>query len=87
MVMARVTDRHREKKTSGNAWWGIMLNESKSNFFFFLLLFGFGHQSPTLTPKPASQPTRNLPPIWPQRPPTPISINIPISSRRGAEYI
>lgn len=86
MVMARVTDRHREKKTSGNAWWGIMLNESKSNFFL-LLLFGFGHQSPTLTPKPASQPTRNLSPIWPQRPPTPISINIPISSRRGAESI
>lgn len=28
MVMARVTDRHREKKTSGNAWWGIMLNET-----------------------------------------------------------
>lgn len=34
MLMARVTDKQREKKGNGNDWWGIMLNESKSFFFF-----------------------------------------------------
>lgn len=76
--MARVTDKQREKKGNGNDWWGIMLNESKSFFFFA------GHLHKLIPNPPPSRHAIYLP-YGPKGPPPPPPASLSPSTTEGVQ--